>query len=73
MSDAIEVKIEQHRAGNRLTRKRAQRTLDRIEVRRELGDAQSALEQAIQNRDPEAITDARRAVADAIQRLRALT
>jgi hypothetical protein len=47
--------------------------LRRIEVRRELAAAQSALEQAIQGRDAEAIAEARRAHAEALQRLRGLS
>lgn len=43
--------------------------LQRAVIRRELADAQAALAQA-EDRDPEAVPDARRKVAEAIQRLR---
>jgi hypothetical protein len=46
---------------------------ERTEVRRQLADAQTALAQAIQDRDPDTIAEARRAQADALQRLRDLT
>jgi hypothetical protein len=55
------------------SRKRVQERHQRVEIRRQLADAQLALEQAIQGRDAEAITEARRAHAEALQRLRALT
>jgi predicted transcriptional regulator len=54
-------------------RKRAQRYIDRIDVRRRLADAQVAVVQAIQNRDPESIAEARRTCADLRQRLRDLS
>jgi hypothetical protein len=47
--------------------------LKRIGMRRQLAAAQSALEQAIQDRDAEGIAEARRSCADLRQRLRELT
>lgn len=47
--------------------------LHRSAIRQQLADAQISLVQAIQERDPEAITEARRALAQALERLRGLT
>jgi F0F1-type ATP synthase epsilon subunit len=69
MSDEIDLKIEQHHAGYRVTGKRAKARIDRVEARKQLASAQSALAQAI---EPEAIAAAQRAVAEALTRLRAL-
>lgn len=55
------------------SRRRAQERLERIEVRRRSAGAQITLEQAIQNRDCEAIAAARRACTEFLQRLRDLS
>jgi hypothetical protein len=53
-------------------RAREQRRFDLIDARRHLAEAQTALELA-SHHDPEAIAEARRAFADARQRIRDLT
>lgn len=47
------------------------KSFERTAARRQLADAQAALAQA-EDRDPEDVTDARRVVAEALQRLRDL-